>query len=243
MIDLGSLPCCTDLHSLWDDLLVAKAIRTVPANYSQPLPYPQVEKALRGTNYDSYIRRILWEGILNPWGEDLPKWLSCPIPAPTNSGSSSGVGLLGIWESIYTVTAKVAQIFMKDGVDINPDGPVVCPYSWAKLIHELNCDLVWPPALDELLVNARFRAKFDSHFHEHDVNEEAEDGVDDPAFDMPLLDLNKPEYAGVIEKQMIVEKLLAQGGIRLAGLLNYLFVQDKMGNPSPAPFLVDSVKA
>jgi len=237
MIDLASFPCCADLHSLWDDFLIARAIRTAPANYSQPLPYPQVEKALRGTIYDPYIRRILWEGILNPWGEDLPKWLSCPTPAPTSNGSGSGVGLLGMWESIYTVTAKVAQIFMKDGVDITPDGPVVCPYSWAKPIHELNCDLIWPPALDELLVNARFRAGFDAHFHEH------EDEVDDPSFDMPLLDLDKPEYAGVIEKQMIVEKLLAQGGIRLAGLLNYLFAHDKMGNPSPAPFLVDSVKA
>jgi len=219
-------------------------VRTVPANYSQPLPYPQVEKALRDTIYDPYIRRILWEGILNPWDEDLPKWLNCPTPAPTtSSGSSSGIGLLGIWESIYTATAKVAQIFMKDGVDINPDGPVVCPYFWATPIHKLNCDIIWPPALDELLVNARFRAGFDSHFHEHGVDEEAEDEVDDPSFDRPLLNLDNPEYAGVIEKQMIVEKLLAQGGIRLAGLLNYLFAHDKMGNPSPAPFLVDSVKA
>jgi len=213
----------------------------VPANYSQPLPYPLVEKALRGTIYDPYIRRILWEGILNPWDEDLPKWLNCPTPAPTtSSGSSSGIGLLGIWESIYTATAKVAQIFMKDGVDINPDGPVVCPYFWATPIHKLNCDIIWPPALDELLVNARFRAGFDSHFHEHDDDEEAEDEIDGPPF--PLLNLDNPEYAGVIEKQMIVEKLLAQGGIRLAGLLNYLFAHDKMGNPSPAPFL-DSVKA
>ena len=212
-------------------------MRTVPANYSRPLPYPQVEKALRGTIYDSYIRRILWEGILNPWDEDLPKWLNCPTPAPTttSSGSSSGVGLLGMWESIYTATAKVAQMFMKDGVDINPDGPVVCPYFWATPIHKLNCDIIWPPALDELLANARFRAGFDSHSHEHDDDEEAEDEINGPTF--PLLDLDKPEYAGVIEKQMIIEKLLAQGGIRLAGLLNYLFAHDKMGNSSPAPFL------
>ena len=215
-------------------------MRTLPANYSRPLPYPQVENALQGTIYDPYIRRILFEGILNPWADDLPKWLTCPTPAPTNSGSGSGIGLLGMWESIYTATAKVVQMFMKEGVDINPDGPVVCPYFWAKPVHKLNCDIVWPPALDELLVNTRFGTGFDSHFHEH---EEAEDEVDDSSFAEPLLDLDKPEYAGVIEKQMIVEKLLAQGGIRLAGLLNYLFAHDTTGNPSPAPFLLDSVKA
>ena len=214
----------------------------MPANYSQPLPYPDIEKVLRGAAYDPYVRHILWEGILNPWREDLPKWLSCPTPAPTTSGPGSGIGLLGMWESVYIAMAKVAQIFTQDGVDINPDGPVVCPYSWAKPIHQLNCDIVWPSALDELLVSARFRPGFDSHFHKHGVDDGAGDEVDDPSFAMPLLDLDNPEYAGVIEKQMIVEKLLAQGGIRLAGLLNYLFAHDKMGNPSPAPFLVDVVK-
>ena len=37
------------------------------------------------------------------------------------------------------------------------------------------------------------------------------------------LQLDTPEYAGVIHDQWIIERLLAQGGIRLAGVLNYLF--------------------
>ena len=42
----------------------------------------------------------------------------------------------------------------------------------------------------------------------------------------PLLELDTPNYAGVIEDSMVVEKLLAQGGIRLAGILNYLFLEE-----------------
>jgi hypothetical protein len=37
----------------------------------------------------------------------------------------------------------------KQGVEIGPDTDVVCPYHWAKPIHALNCDIVWPKELDE----------------------------------------------------------------------------------------------
>jgi hypothetical protein len=37
------------------------------------------------------------------------------------------------------------------------------------------------------------------------------------------LELDTPKYTGRIEKEWIVEKLLAQGGVRLAGILNYIF--------------------
>ncbi|KAF9525760.1 S1/P1 nuclease [Crepidotus variabilis] len=45
-----------------------------------------------------------------------------------------------------------------------------------------------------------------------------------PDFDDKKIDeLDTPAYFGKIEKQFVVEKLLAQGGIRLAGLLNFVF--------------------
>jgi hypothetical protein len=37
------------------------------------------------------------------------------------------------------------------------------------------------------------------------------------------LELDTPEYAGVVSKQFLLEKLMAQAGVRLAGILNYLF--------------------
>jgi hypothetical protein len=46
--------------------------------------------------------------------------------------------------------------------------------------------------------------------------------ADDPA-DWPLLELATPEYFGMIREEMAVEKFLLQGGLRLAGILNWLF--------------------
>lgn len=77
------------------------------------------------------------------------------------------------------------------GVDIHPDGPVVCPYYWSKPIHQLNCDIAWPAGID----------------------------------DSGEMELDTPEYAEEIGRQMVVEQLLAKGGVRLAGILNYVFAR------------------
>jgi hypothetical protein len=130
-----------DLHSLWDGLLIAKAIRTVPRNYSRPLPYPDVEHALRGTIYDSYIRRIMWEGVFQKWSDQVPEWFSCPEATPASAGE------IGIWQQVVMNWKRLSG--GKQGVEIGPDTDVVCPYHWAKPIHALNCDVVWPKELDE----------------------------------------------------------------------------------------------
>jgi hypothetical protein len=44
-------------------LLIAKAIRLTPANYTSPILAPVLEDTLRGAIYDPYIRRIVWEGL------------------------------------------------------------------------------------------------------------------------------------------------------------------------------------
>ncbi|KAF8880460.1 phospholipase C/P1 nuclease domain-containing protein [Gymnopilus junonius] len=221
----------TNLHSLWDSFLIAQSLRNVPGNYSRPLPYPKVEKALRGTIYDSYIRRILWEGILNPWEDDLDSWLDCASPeAPTVEAS----GLLGMWQSAYELTSKLVRILARDGVEINPDGPVVCPHFWAQPIHMLNCDIIWPKALDEPPYNVRFESDSYEHHH-HDEDEESEAST----LNVPLLNLDTPEYAGVIAEEMIIEKLLAQGGIRLAGVLNYIFANGEDPEGAQGAFLAN----
>ncbi|KAI0944941.1 hypothetical protein AcV7_001608 [Taiwanofungus camphoratus] len=78
----------TNLHSVWDNLLIAQALRTVPANYTRPLAgpgAPAVEAHLRGAIYDPYVRRIMHEGFgigANGAGRFGPKahdeWLECP---------------------------------------------------------------------------------------------------------------------------------------------------------------------
>ncbi|KAH9477946.1 Endonuclease 3 [Psilocybe cubensis] len=186
----------TTLHILWDHFLVARAIRTTSSNYSRPLPLREVEDALRGSTYDPFIRRIVSEGLLGVWADDLKTWFSCPAP---NTAS----------KDIVSDVTRITRGLVNVGVEINPDGPIVCPYYWAQPLHELNCELVWPKELESLPYN---QPQFESNSA---VSSECEK--------TPPLDLDVSKYADVIERDMVVEKLLAQGGIRLAGLLNYIF--------------------
>jgi hypothetical protein len=177
--------------------LIAKAVRTVPQNYSRPLPHhPEIESALRGTIYDPYIRRIMWEGTLNKWAREINGWLSCSTPTPE---SSVVLKSEGIWQKVLSGFSSFNSLFKK-GVEINPDADVVCPYFWSQPLNALNCDIVWPKQLTL-----------------------KESGGDEP------LQLDTPGYAGVIEKRMLLEKLLAQGGMRLAGVLNHLFADQGRG--------------
>jgi hypothetical protein len=197
----------SDLHSVWDNLLVAQGIRTVSRNYSHPLPYPKVEHALRGTIYDSYIRRVMHEGVLGKWRDEIPSWLSCPDPASTQRAS-------GLWQHV------MSSLDWTRGVEEETDDGVICPYAWARPIHALNCELVWPKALDE----PPYRQDDLSSSIPMDTDTETDTDTDEKR---PLyLELDTPEYAGVIKNGWIVEKLFAMAGVRLAAVLNYLFADD-----------------
>ncbi|KAH9038497.1 phospholipase C/P1 nuclease [Lactarius pseudohatsudake] len=197
----------TNLHSVWDTSLIAKYLRTIPRNYTRPLPVPALESSFRGAIYDPYIRRIVWEGLgvgrgTGRWETEADSWLACPA-----SSSDSGPQLTS-------------------------DSGTVCPYAWGASIHQLNCDVVWSAGL-ELSAREDDDAHFPNrgHTHGHQCGSgSAEDEVrawEEVAGrgrgkgDYPELDT--PEYAGRIESEWVIEKLLAQGGIRLAGILNALF--------------------
>ena len=230
-----------DLHSVWDTLLVAKAIRTVPRNYSRPLSYPRIENAFNGAIYDPYIRRIMHEGVLQAWKEDIADWLACPAPITTDSKqmahAATASGLMGFWSSAFIAVRSAMQSMLmalnpKMGVEITPDGPIVCPHFWAQSIHQLNCEIVWPPELDVMFSETDSRAdKLGLQDEQEDIFDiplsEDKFGSDIPSLaeDAPLLQLDSPQYSGLIADRMIVESLLAQGGIRLAGILNYIFAQ------------------
>ncbi|KAJ7467077.1 phospholipase C/P1 nuclease domain-containing protein, partial [Mycena latifolia] len=211
----------TNLHSLWDGLLIAKALRSVPRKYSRPLPSPKIEFALRGTIYDSYVRMIMVEGVLGKWRTQIPDWLTCPAPARSSPSS--------LWQQVLSAWNRIT------GAMNDTDDDLICPYYWAAPIHALNCEIVWPKALDEPPYNGSRLdgASVSSHHHDcasPDVELAQMDGagryVGGPAaVDGPYLELDTPEYSGAIAKQWIVEKLLAQAGIRLAGVLNYLFAE------------------
>ncbi|SJK96945.1 uncharacterized protein ARMOST_00194 [Armillaria ostoyae] len=224
------LTLALDLHSLWDSLLISKSLRTIPHNYTRPLPSRTIEYNLRGTIYDSYIRRIMWEGILGKWEDEVSNWLTCPtskgssssIPSSSSSSSSSGL-VSSAWQQAISLWSWMR------GPNWSPDDTdddTLCPYYWATPIHSLNCEIIWPPALDKPPYS---RTKFDQlitgHKHGASVEEELAmfDQLASGGSGGPYLELDTPEYAGAIYDQWIIEKLLAQGGIRLAGILNYLF--------------------
>lgn len=80
------------------------------------------------------------------------------------------------------------------------DDDFVCPYHWAKPNAALNCKVTFPPELDWPPNST------DPH---------------------PAIELDTPEYAGKIRRDRIVEKLLAQGAIRTAAVLNGLFAAEE----------------
>ncbi|KAJ7282593.1 phospholipase C/P1 nuclease domain-containing protein [Mycena rebaudengoi] len=218
----------TNLHSLWDGLLIAKALRSVPPKYSRPLPSAKIEYALRGTIYDSYVRQIMWEGVLGKWQNQIPEWLACPAATrPQSLAFPSSFSAL--WQQVALVWNRLAAGVMDD-----TDDDLICPYYWATPIHGLNCALVWPKELDEPPYNeTRINgASSSSHDHHDCVSPAAELAQVDRngrfiggAAGGPYLELDTARYSGAISEQWVIEKLLAQAGIRLAGVLNYLFAE------------------
>ena len=230
-----------DLHSVWDNFMLAKSVRNVPRNYTRPLPYPQVERALKGTIYDPFIRHIMWEGVLNPWAEEIDSWLDCPAPEAVQANPQRTGGLFVLQDALKGFSRGVVRMMTGGGVEISPDGEVACPYAWAKPIHPLNCEIIWPKELDDPKVYVtRVGGGGDEHNHDHSHEEELEDVgalIPPPPDGKNWIQLDTPEYAGVVAKRMILERLLAQGGIRLAGLLNYLFADEEPLVKSLAPVL------
>jgi hypothetical protein len=167
---------------------------------------------------------IMWEGVLGKWQNQIPDWLTCP--APTRSRSLSFPSSFGaLWEQVMLAWTRVT------GGVMDTDDDLICPYYWATPIHALNCEIVWPKALDEPPYSKTRLDGASARSSHHECADPAEELAQmDKAGRFvagpvggPYLELDTPEYSGVISKQWIVEKLLAQAGIRLAGVLNYLF--------------------
>ena len=126
---------CADFHSMWDGLIVAKAIRTTPHNYTKPIPGHEMEKHLRGAIYDPLIRKIVIGGIGGKWRDEVDSWLECPgqkVSEPLSMWQQTKQLVLGgAWKPSDT------------------DDEVLCPYHWASPIHAMNCEWIWPKEMDE----------------------------------------------------------------------------------------------
>lgn len=190
----------TNLHHVWDVSLIEKAMRLTPKNYSDPIALPALESSLSGATYDPYIRRIVWEGLgtgdsAGRWSSESDSWISCPRPGFTESAVDAEWAPQEVLAGPRKPKPRPGR-----GPPETSDSDILCPYAWGAPIHKLNCEIVWPEELDE-----------------HEIEGRA------PRRD--YLELDTPKYAGSIEKKWVIEKLLAQAGVRLAGILNHIFSQ------------------
>jgi len=221
----------TNLHAVWDNLLIAKAIRTTPRKYNERLDDERVEYALQGTIYDPYVRQIMAEGISKRWENELSQWLSCPSSGRVAivDASATATG----WQRVLSFW----RWLLDDGHDLaaETDDDTLCPYAWGKPIHALNCEIVWPKELDQVLSPKRSSGKDETGDTPCCSVEDELASLNDQGWivggsNMSHQDiqLDTPEYAGAIKKKLIIEKLLAQAGIRLANTLNLLFAESSM---------------
>lgn len=202
----------TNLHSLWDTLLIAQAVRETPQKYHRPLSR-EIEFVLRDTIYDTYIRRILTEGIYDKWAYEVQSWVSCP-----NTRTQSNT-----WQRVLTSLRGMTSLA---SLSEETDDEVLCPFHWATSIHRLNCDVIWLKEFDEPPYSQNLKDSASEWDMDHNCTE-CDDTISDSPPDarghLEWLQLDTPKYAGDIQKRLIIEKLLAQGGVRLAAILNYLF--------------------
>jgi hypothetical protein len=225
-VDMTDLSPSIDLHSLWDTYMIAKALRNMPDNYTHPLPSPQVEYALRGAIYDSYVRRMMWEGVLDKWKGKMDEWLACPQSTPPSAPET--------WSQQVMALLAPKKPGSGGGAKEWDDG-VVCPFAWSEPIHKFNCDFLWPKALDQPPYDARSCAEPSlssssswkpCRHHALTPEDELDQLSRAPVANKDeYLELDTPEYAGVLARDWVIEELLAKAGVRLAAVLNYLFAE------------------
>lgn len=150
------------------------------------------------------------EVVLGRFSTNYTDWLSCPSTEPSS-----------VWSAMQTMLG-----IQRTSDEMRWDDDALCPYSWAKELHKLNCELpIWPCELDQPPYNHTALASpaYDEvHTEKEFLESYAYGGRPRPHPD--LLELDTPKYAGQIRNQWVVERLLAMAGIRLAGLLNGLFL-------------------
>lgn len=161
----------------------------------------------------------MYEGVFDRFKDEIHDWTKCPpVKESTSTRPSSRIMRdarvltyapepfstfqIPILHSLWSMLGSEPSVASSPLEIPSTDDEIICPYAWSKPNHQLNCDIIWPPALDEEGYDSR---------RPND-----------------LLELDTPEYVGKIKKEFIVERMLAMGGIRLAAILNYLYADVEM---------------
>ncbi|CAG7847875.1 SubName: Full=Related to nuclease Le3 {ECO:0000313/EMBL:CCA77833.1} [Serendipita indica DSM 11827] len=187
----------------------------------------------RMTNFHSvWDSRLISNGILS-----TPSNYSRPLPYPADGIEDSLRGTIYdpyirsiVWEGLMQEWKDDLEEWiscpsalsnqhvdqLRFGQESDParwDNDFVCPYHWAKPTAALNCKVIFPPELDW--------APGSNETHQ-------------------AYELDTPKYAGKIRKLRILEKLLAQGGIRTAAVLNGLFAPEE-ARRSGLPLYINNI--
>ncbi|GJJ11150.1 hypothetical protein Clacol_005381 [Clathrus columnatus] len=127
----------TNFHSVWDSRIISELILLTPRKYDRPLPNaPSIESRLRGSIYDPFIRQIMIEGVYGQWSEDIESWISCPDTISSLQLSNTEQRPL-LPDSLEHYSTPILET----------DNSLACPYHWAKPIHDLHCQFIWPPSI------------------------------------------------------------------------------------------------
>lgn len=172
---------------------------------------------MTGRIYDPYIRLLLWEGVRSWWRAALPAWLSC--------GASRA-------EAAYTIGSHTEQLAFASSdtpAESRSISEVVCPFVWASETHKTTCALGFPANYDDELADSMLDLS-----QEDDVEIEGrllEVGGNSPFYrkirgasiacsDCSLSARTLMTDIGLYTDTKAVERLLVQGGLRLAATLN-----------------------
>lgn len=216
-----------NLHSVWDGGIVLKNIREL-GNYTSPLPAEQIEKNLPNAIFDPYVRWIVWEGIREWWKDDVDTWLACPAggdPYPHSSNrdippskqgkaahrapwleglvNAGHLAALSLPDRLRGVVAPLLPVPDASYEGFNAQLLRNHPDALAKRgesFEEPACPYTWSRANHAINCEYAWPKEYTGHG--------------------PLIELDTDEYLGRIGRDKVVERLLAQGGLRLAKILN-----------------------
>ncbi|KAF8755385.1 Phospholipase C P1 nuclease [Rhizoctonia solani] len=209
----------TNLHSLWDGRLIAQRIRTLP-NYTIPLPtHPTPSFPPEAIERNRQIESVLHGAIYDPY----VRWIVLE-------------GIYGWWTDELEEWTTCPQFDLTSKKPVIP----VNPTSFGGLVE--------PEEERKFVIRGSRRGQTVLAPKEHAFGLPFEDPSDVPPHDpnhpgptpaKDLIELDTPEYAGRIRKDKVIEKLMALGGLRLAGVLNELLgSEEELKKYGARPFLV-----
>lgn len=208
----------------------------IPLLHLLTLPWlsKQLESALLGSTFDPYVRFIVMEGIRQWWrNASTNEWLECPPrgdPYPHNpskgSSASARSWMTAGWVASipapvrnFVVGLATASGWLDEDQVVDIEGFDAQTAALAQLAQQ-------PDFSAEADDDANFPAcpyTWAKPLHTINCAYAWPQGWDPRS---PVVELDTPEYLGKIGDDKVVEMLLAKAGIRLAAILNSIFLKD-----------------